>query len=85
MTPANVPVSHPLRWPGSVWRKQEPGKLCRIASLSMSTEIDLAQALEALRAASGGPRTGPAMAPIITRKPQAAAQATTLPSCAVRS
>lgn len=30
---STVPISHPLRWPGGVWRKQEPGRLCRIRSL----------------------------------------------------
>jgi putative DNA primase/helicase len=42
---------HPLRWPGSVHRKGEP-KLANIASES-DNEIDLAEALDLLRDASG--------------------------------
>src|SRR5262249_2043969 len=52
--PSNVPLVHPIRWPGSVHRKGEP-KLCRIVSLNPDAEIELDTALEVLRKAAGGP------------------------------
>jgi hypothetical protein len=48
--PSNVPLVHPIRWPGSVHRKGEP-KLCRIISLNPDAEIDLDTALELLQKA----------------------------------
>ena len=45
---SNIPISHPIRWPGSWHRKDEP-KLCRIDSLNADREIELAGALEILR------------------------------------
>jgi hypothetical protein len=47
---SNIPISHPIRWPGSWHRKGEP-KLCRIESLNTDREIELADALEILRKA----------------------------------
>ena len=48
---SNVPVAHPIRWPGSWHRKSSP-RLAKIVSLAENTEIDLEQALEALREAA---------------------------------
>jgi hypothetical protein len=31
---SNVPISHPIRWQGSLWRKQEPARLARIVALN---------------------------------------------------
>jgi hypothetical protein len=45
---SNIPISHPIRWPGSWHRKDEP-KLCRIDSLNADREIELVDALEILR------------------------------------
>jgi hypothetical protein len=45
---SNIPISHPIRWPGSWHRKGEP-KLCRIESLNADREIELADAFEILR------------------------------------
>ena len=47
----NVPVVHPIRWPGSVHRKGEP-KLARIIELNEDAEIDLGDALDLLAAAA---------------------------------
>ena len=47
---SNVPLCHPIRWPGSLHRKKEP-KLCRIIACNPDAEIDLAWALERLREA----------------------------------
>ena len=47
----NIPVVHPIRWPGSVHRKGEP-KLARIVELDEKAEIDLGAALEALEVAA---------------------------------
>jgi hypothetical protein len=47
----NIPICHPLRWPGSWHRKNEP-KLARIVFES-EHEIDLADALAILREAVG--------------------------------
>jgi putative DNA primase/helicase len=51
------PVCHPIRWPGSWHRKSEP-KLARIARLT-DNEIDLAEAVEILRGASGAAAAKP--------------------------
>jgi P4 family phage/plasmid primase-like protien len=48
----NVPVNHPIRWPGSWHRKKEP-RLCEIESLNCDQEIDLDVALQALSDAAG--------------------------------
>ncbi len=45
--PTNVPIVHPIRWPGSWHRKGEP-KLCTTIAVT-DREIDLAAALEVLR------------------------------------
>ena len=45
----NIPVVHPIRWPGSVHRKGEP-KLCQIRDDRPDHEIELAEVLEKLRA-----------------------------------
>jgi hypothetical protein len=50
--PSNVPLVHPIRWPGSVHRKAEP-KLCRIIDCDEDAEIDLDAALEILQKAVG--------------------------------
>ena len=47
----NVPIVHPLRWPGSVHRKSTP-KLARIVELDEVAEIVLGDALEALEVAA---------------------------------
>ena len=49
--PSNVPMVHPIRWPGSVHRKGEP-KLCTIAALNADRKIDLDAALNTLRKAA---------------------------------
>jgi hypothetical protein len=61
---SNVPLVHPIRWPGSVHRKKAP-KLARIVELSRGREIDLSDALDVLEetAAARGiaiPATGAA-------------------------
>jgi hypothetical protein len=60
--PSNVPVCHPIRWPGSWHRKAEP-RLCEIVdSDHLNIELDLDTALTALEAATpktnghGGPQ-----------------------------
>lgn len=45
---SNVPVSHPIRWPGSVHRKKTP-KLARIVEHNQACEIDLDIALHELQ------------------------------------
>ena len=54
--PSNVPLVHPIRWPGSLHRKGDP-KLCRILSLNPDAEIDLDAALKILQKADGNGRT----------------------------
>jgi hypothetical protein len=49
--PSNKPTCHPIRWPGSWHRKQEP-RLCEIVTLDASREIGLDTALEVLNAAA---------------------------------
>jgi hypothetical protein len=49
--PSNVPMVHPIRWAGSLHRKNEP-KLCRIVEHNPDAEIDLDAALETLRKAA---------------------------------
>jgi hypothetical protein len=48
---SNVPICHPIRWPGSWHRKGEP-VLCSIETASPDSEIDLDAALAALLAAA---------------------------------
>jgi RecA-family ATPase len=50
---SNVPIVHPIRWPGSWHRKHEP-RLCEIETLEPDREIDLDAALDALEAALPG-------------------------------
>lgn len=51
----NIPLAHPIRWPGSVHRKSTP-RLCRVAQLIEDREIELEEALERLQEArSRGP------------------------------
>jgi hypothetical protein len=47
--PSNVPLVHPIRWPGSWHRKADP-KLCQIIAQDPDAEIDLATAHKALSA-----------------------------------
>jgi hypothetical protein len=49
--PSNVPLVHPIRWPGSLHRKGEP-KLCRIIELNPDAEIDLDAAVAHLQKAA---------------------------------
>jgi hypothetical protein len=54
----NVPIVHPIRWPGSWHRKREP-RLCEVVALEPDREIDLdaaIAALAALEAAAPEPR-----------------------------
>jgi hypothetical protein len=48
----NISIVHPIRWPGSWHRKGTP-RLARIIAFSDDSEIDLADALEVLREATG--------------------------------
>ncbi|MCD6072170.1 MAG: hypothetical protein K0S42_2686, partial [Microvirga sp.] len=48
---SNIPIVHPIRWPGSWHRKAEP-RLARIIEYRPEQEIDLGEALEALQAAA---------------------------------
>jgi hypothetical protein len=54
---SNVPIVHPIRWPGSWHRKREP-RLCEIAALEPDREIDLDAAIAALEAALPQERQG---------------------------
>ena len=45
--PSNIPMVHPIRWPGSVHRKGPP-RLAQIVSLNEGAELDLAEAAELL-------------------------------------
>jgi hypothetical protein len=49
--PSHVPISHPIRWPGSWHRKREP-VMCSIETANPDVEIDLAAALGKLRDAA---------------------------------
>jgi Protein of unknown function (DUF3987) len=49
--PANNPICHPMRWPGSWHCKAEP-TLCRIEKVDADREIDLHEALAALKLAA---------------------------------
>jgi hypothetical protein len=49
--PSNKTVCHPIRWPGSWHRKSTP-RLCEIVSHNADTEINLDDALAALKAAA---------------------------------
>ena len=49
--PSNVPIVHPIRWPGSWHRKAEP-RLCKIESANPDREIMLELALDALEHAA---------------------------------
>ena len=52
---SNVPVCHPIRWPGSWHRKGEP-VLCEIEDADPDREIDLSIALDLLKAAAPAPQ-----------------------------
>ena len=52
--PSNVPVVHPIRWPGSWHRKAEP-RLCMIETADPDHEIVLELALDALETAAPAP------------------------------
>jgi AAA domain len=54
--PSNKTTVHPLRWPGSWHRKEQPIP-CEIATLQADEEIDLATAVKALEAAIAGERS----------------------------
>ena len=47
----NVPAVHPIRWPGSWHRKGEP-RMAKTEALNENAEIELSDALDALRLAS---------------------------------
>jgi hypothetical protein len=49
--PTNKSIVHPIRWPGSWHRKGEP-KLCHIVTTNADREIDLSEALVALKEAA---------------------------------
>jgi len=46
----NIPLVHPIRWPGSWHRKAEP-RMARIVALRVEAEIELDDALDQLRSA----------------------------------
>ena len=46
---SNIPICHPIRWPGSWHRKQTP-RLCEIVESRPDVEIDLDTTIEALKA-----------------------------------
>jgi putative DNA primase/helicase len=48
----NISIVHPIRWPGSWHRKKTPARMATIRS-SSENEIDLQEALDALREAAG--------------------------------
>ncbi|MCH8467499.1 MAG: DUF3987 domain-containing protein [Roseinatronobacter sp.] len=48
----NIPLVHPIRWPGS-WHRKGVARLAQIIALNEGAEIDLQDALEALQEASG--------------------------------
>jgi hypothetical protein len=50
--PTNIPIVHPIRWPGSWHRKREP-VLCEIEALDPDREIALLDVLSALTTALG--------------------------------
>lgn len=55
---SNIPVVHPIRWPGSWHRKKTP-RLAQIVTLNADCEIDLHEALAALRDVVGDLPTAP--------------------------
>src|SRR5262249_24907448 len=53
---SNVPINHPIRWPGS-WHRKDTPRLCEIVSTDhLDNEIDLDVALAALEAVAPQPR-----------------------------
>src|SRR5262245_19437238 len=54
--PTNVPVCHPIRWPGS-WHKKSAPRLCEIVSTDLDREIYLDTALVALEKAAPQKKT----------------------------
>ena len=55
----NASIVHPIRWPGSWHRKGEP-RLCRIAAIDDTAEVDLDTALDVLQRAYRGKGNGSA-------------------------
>ena len=49
--PANNPICHPMRWPGS-WHRKAEHTLCRIENADPDREIDLHEAFAALKTAA---------------------------------
>lgn len=58
---SNIPVVHPIRWPGSWHRKAAP-RLARIVALNREAELDLDEALERLQEAAAATGSDPAPA-----------------------
>jgi hypothetical protein len=56
--PSHAPISHPIRWPGSLHRKGEP-KPCRIVAENPEHEIDLSAALAVLKKAAPAANDNP--------------------------
>ena len=54
--PSNSPVCHPIRWPGGLWRKGEPPRLCAIEAANLDAEIVLEHGLGELETALGAAR-----------------------------
>lgn len=48
----NIPLVHPIRWPGS-WHRKSNARMAQIIALNEAAEIDLEDALERLQEASG--------------------------------
>jgi AAA domain len=46
--PTCAPINHPLRWPGSWHRKNDPPRSCKIEELNADIELDLDASLEKL-------------------------------------
>ena len=49
----NIPLVHPIRWPGS-WHRKSDARMAQIIALNEGAEIDLQDALSALKEASLG-------------------------------
>jgi hypothetical protein len=64
---SNVPICHPIRWPGSLHRKGTP-KLCHIVACNPDTEIDLPWALMRLREAVEAEGLGAEIIPFKPRR-----------------
>jgi hypothetical protein len=53
--PSNVPMVHPIRWPGT-WHKKKTPRLASIATLNAETEIDLTDAFDVLQRSAPEPK-----------------------------